>query len=159
MMAATEKNLLVLGVAIIVIAAVTDFLLRFRQRSPVASTVVLVGVAIIMLALAITVRWIREGQGPFLTLYDVLLSNLFSLGLIFLIVYAIAPLLRVTAVVVLPLFAIIGLWLLAVPEQAIPLPATFDNGWLWLHVLSGKVFLGLCLVAAAGSLLLILERF
>ena len=39
--------------------------------------------------------------------------------------------------------------------EAVPLPPTFDNGWLWLHVGSGKVFLGLCMIATAGSILLL----
>jgi len=159
MTAAIEKNLLISAVAMLALAAVTDYWSRYGQRSSVASTYALIAIATLMLALAITVRWIREQQGPFLTLYDVLLSNLFSLGLICLVVYAVAPLLRATAVIVLPLFVLLGLWLLSVPADAVPLPATFDNSWLWLHVTSGKIFLGLCLVAATASALLMLDRF
>jgi len=158
-MAATEKNLLIAAVSVLAIATITDALLRYRQRSSTAATSILIAAATLMLALAITVRWVREQQGPFLTLYDVLLSNLFSLGLICLIVYAVGPLLRVSTVVVLPFLVLVGLWLLSVPPDAVPLPATFDNSWLWLHVSSGKVFLGLCLVAAGSSALLLLDHF
>jgi ABC-type transport system involved in cytochrome c biogenesis permease subunit len=159
MTAATEKSLLVAGISILVIASVADVLLRVRQRSSVATTNGLIGLAVMMLAVAIAGRWIREQQGPFLTLYDVLLSNLFSLGLICLVTYSVAPRLRVTTVVVLPILVLLGLWLLTVPPEAIPLPATFDNSWLWLHVTAGKIFLGLCLVAAAASMLLIIEHY
>jgi len=159
MTAATEKNLLIATVAMFVCAAVLAILLRSNQRPSIAPVAVLIVTATLMLALTITVRWVREHQGPFLTLYDVLISNLFSLGLIFVVIYAVVPLLRVTEVVVLPLLAIVGLWLITVPAAAVPLPATFDNGWLWLHVASGKIFLGLCMVAAAASLLMLLDRF
>ena len=37
----------------------------------------------VMIALAIAVRWLRVGHGPFLDMYEILMSNLFSLGLIF----------------------------------------------------------------------------
>ena len=39
-----------------------------------------------------------------------------------------------------------------------PLPATFDNPWLWLHVVSGKLFLGLCLAAAATATMLLFRQ-
>ena len=155
MTALTEKHLLIGSIALIAIAAVADLVLRFAGRSSVVSTVALLGFATLGLVLAIAVRWIREQQGPFLTLYEVLLSNLFSLSLIVLAVYAFAPALRITSIVVLPLFVVLGGWLLSAVAEAVPLPATFDNGWLWLHVASGKIFLGLCLVAAAGSLILL----
>ena len=47
---------------------------------------------------------------------------------------------------------------MAVDPNAVPLPATFDNPWLWLHVLSGKLFLGLCMLAAATAGLLLISR-
>ena len=158
MTALTEKYLLAGSIAFIAIAAVADLALRLSGRSSIAPTVLLLGCATLGLVFAIAVRWIREQQGPFLTLYDVLLSNLFSLSLIVLAVYAIAPTLRITSIVVLPLFVLLGGWLLSTAADAVPLPATFDNGWLWLHVASGKIFLGLCLVAAAGSFLLLVGR-
>jgi ABC-type transport system involved in cytochrome c biogenesis permease subunit len=54
--------------------------------------------------------------------------------------------------------ALLGVWTLTVDPDAVPLPATFDNPWLWLHVLSGKLFLGLCMLAAATAGLLLIAR-
>ncbi len=105
------------------------------------------------LGIAIAGRWLRESQGPFLTMYDVLLSNTFSLGLVFIVATGVSEGLRPTSRIVLPLLFGMGVWLTMVPAEAVPLPATFDNPWLWVHVLSGKVFLGLCLVCAAAAVM------
>jgi len=153
-----ERDLLIAGLLALAAATVLDRLLRASGRSPDTAIATFAGVATLLVAGAIAVRWIREQQGPFLTLYDVLLSNLFSLALVFLVVFAIAPTLRVTSVIVLPLLLVLGGWLLVSPAAAVLLPATFDNGWLWLHVAAGKVFLGLCMLAAAASTLLLARR-
>lgn len=113
---------------------------------------------VLALAVAIALRWWHLGQGPFMTMYEVLLSNLFSLGLIYLVSYWRAPLVRPSAIIALPLLVVLGLWLLTVPADAVPLPPTFENYWLWVHVLNGKIFLGTCLVAVALSGFLLLRR-
>ena len=159
MTAATEHNFLIAGVVALSVAALSVYVPQFNRRSPAGPAIALSAAAVLMLALAIAVRWVRELQGPFLTLYDVLLSNLFSLVLLYLIVCGIAPRFRITLNIVLPFFVLLGLWLLTVPSDAVPLPPTFDNGWLWLHVTAGKVFLGLYLVVAAASALLLLDHF
>ena len=108
---------------------------------------ILVGAAVF--ALAIAVRWVAFGQGPFLTMYEILLSSLFSLGL----VYGLACLLRPGAcrgapVATLVLMVMVA-WLAFTDPQYRPLPATYGNPWLWAHVVLGKIFLGCCLVAAS----------
>ena len=111
---------------------------------------------VILLALALGVRWERLGHGPFVNLYELLMSQLFSLGLIYAIVYWRVPVLRSSAVVVMPLIWILGTWVLMIEPADSRLPPTYTNNWLWAHVGFGKVFLSLCLVAAglAGVILL-----
>ena len=104
---------------------------------------------------AVVVRWLRESQGPFLTLYDILLSNLFSLTLVYLVAAWLVPALRGASAIVVGFLGVLGVWSLTVSAVAVPLPATFDNPWLWLHVTAGKLFLGLCLPAAATALILL----
>ena len=158
MSAAVESKLL--------FAAVTGFLLTFllsvilRRRGsdlwwPSATAL---SVIVVLLITALAGRWIREAQGPFLTLYDVLVSNLFSLTLVFVVAATLVQALRASAVVALAILALLGIWSLSLDATAVPLPATFDNPWLWLHVLSGKLFLGLCMVAAATAALLFATR-
>ena len=120
-----------------------------RQRVGIAA----LAAVTVVLAIAIAGRWVRESQGPFLTMYDVLLSNVFSLALIFLVVWALVDAFRPTTQLVIPLLFGLCAWLAIVPAEAVPLPASFDNAWLWVHVLAGKVFLGLCMVSAAAAML------
>jgi ABC-type transport system involved in cytochrome c biogenesis permease subunit len=115
-------------------------------------------VGMLAFGVAIGQRWADTGQGPFLTLYEVLLSNLFSLGLIYALAYWRVAAVRSSAIIVLPLLLSLGVWLLGLPTRTVPLPPTFDNYWLWLHVLSGKLFLGACLVGVGLSGLLLLRR-
>jgi ABC-type transport system involved in cytochrome c biogenesis permease subunit len=155
---AVEKALL--GASVVGFALALLFLLvRRNQRAdawwPVSAVV---SVVVVCLTAAIVIRWLRESQGPFLTLYDVLLSNLFSLSLVFVIAAGLVPALRASASLVLAFLVFLGIWALAVDPNAVPLPATFDNPWLWLHVLSGKLFLGLCMLAAATAGLLLIGR-
>lgn len=112
--------------------------------------------AVVLLATAIAVRWSRTGEGPFLTLFEVLMSNVFSLGLIYALAFWRVPLVRPGALVVLPVLFLLSLWTVTVSPEAGRLPATYDSIWLWIHVGVGKLFLGTCLVAVglAGTLLL-----
>lgn len=104
---------------------------------------------------AIAERWLRTGYGPFATMFDILLSNLFSLGLVYVLAYWRIPRLRPAAPVALLIFIMMGLWIIVVPQRASALPAVFQSYWFWIHLASGKVFLGVSLVAAsiAGLLL------
>ncbi|RLA35958.1 MAG: hypothetical protein DRR15_06055, partial [Gammaproteobacteria bacterium] len=144
-----EYNLLLIALLTVSVATVLEYLRANRRRSSNIVTMSLLAVTTVVLFCAVLARWLREGQGPFLTLYDVLLSNLFTLNLIYLVIYMRFVRTRVSAMVVFPFFVLLGIWLLNLPSAAVPLPDTFDNPWLWMHVLSGKLFLGFSLVPAA----------
>ena len=155
---AIEKSLLVTSVAGFVLALLVLLVLWRRRADAWWPVVAVVSTVVACLTAAIVIRWLREAQGPFLTLYDVLLSNLFSLSLVFVIAAGLVPALRASAGLVLAFLVFLGVWALAVDPNAVPLPATFDNPWLWLHVLSGKLFLGLCMLAAATAGLLLIGK-
>ena len=154
---AVERNLLLIALVMVSIATVLEYVRRNRKLPTTIATVSLLAVTTVVFFCTVLGRWLREGQGPFLTLYDVLLSNLFTLNLIYLIIYVRFVRTRASAVIVLPFFTLLGVWLLQLPAAAVPLPATFDNPWLWMHVLSGKLFLGFNLVPAALSVILLLR--
>lgn len=111
---------------------------------------------VVLLTVALTERWLRIGHGPFVNLFELLMSQLFSLGLIYGFVYWRTPELRPTAVIVLPVIGILGTWVLTLSPAALPLPPTYYNKWLWAHVGFGKIFLAFALVGtgAAGIILL-----
>lgn len=140
------------GIALIVAAGVAA-LVSFRI--PAARGLALRGalpLAVAMLLVGLVLRWQQSGHGPFLTLYEVLVSNLFTLGLFLLLAFAWVPKARLAAQVVLPVLALFALWALGLSRASTPLPPTFDNPWLWTHVLAGKLFLGACLVSAGLAL-------
>jgi ABC-type transport system involved in cytochrome c biogenesis permease subunit len=113
-------------------------------------------VGVVLLAVAVSERWLRLGHGPFLSLYELLLSNLLTLGLLYALAYWRIAQVRAGAVVVLPILLVLGAWAISVPPEPTHLPATFDNPWLWVHVIMGKIFLAACLTAVglAGILLI-----
>jgi ABC-type transport system involved in cytochrome c biogenesis permease subunit len=126
-----------------------------RQRADVA-TFGLLGAGLAALAWALATRWVRIGHGPFISLYEVLASSLWSLGLAYAIAGGCAPIVRRTAPVVLPMLLVLAGWLAVANPADTHLPPTYETAVLWLHVLSGKVFLGCALVATgvAGFMLL-----
>jgi len=128
--------------------------LRMRRNHD-AIVLALLSAGALMFAVAITERWLQVGHGPFLNMFEILLSNLFSLGLIYALVFWRIPLVRPGALVVLPVLLILSAWILVVPSRSGLLPPTYDTVLLWVHVGVGKVFLGFCLVAVglAGILL------
>ena len=155
---AAEKFWVDAGIALIVLAAVAALV---SYRIPAARRLALAGalpLAIVMLLAGLALRWQQSGQGPFLTLYEVLISNVFTLGLFLLLACALVPSARAAAQVALPVLALFALWALSTSRDVTPLPPTFDNPWLWAHVLAGKLFLGACLVSTALALRLCATR-
>jgi len=159
MTAAFERSLLIASVTLLALAAAVAILGNLRgKRELLPVYLPLLALAALALSGVVVGRWMREGQGPFLTLYDVLVSNLFTLTLMVLVAVTVAPVLRATTVATLPFLAALGAWLLNVSAVAEPLPPTFDNPWLWAHVLAGKLFLGLALLASGCAVLAVARR-
>ena len=113
---------------------------------------------IALLAIAIAVRWARIGHGPWISLFELLTSQLCSLGLIFSLLYWRLPGLRPSAVVVLPVMWILGSWVLTLEPSASHFPATYYNTWKWAHVGLGKIFLALMLAGVGLGGVLILRH-
>jgi ABC-type transport system involved in cytochrome c biogenesis permease subunit len=113
---------------------------------------------VVLLATGLGVRWERLGHGPFVNLFELLMSQLFSLGLIYSVIYWRVQGLRTSAVVVLPLIWLLGIWILLLDPADSQFPPTYHNPWLWAHVGFGKVFLSFCLVAAGLAGVILLRR-
>ena len=157
MQPALERDMVVSGVVLLALATLVEVTALVRRRpSFIVTAACFAGAACFFLA-AIVGRWARESQGPFLTLYDILLSNGFSLALLLLLITSLSAPARATLLVASPLLLLMGIWLLDAPATAVPLPATFDNYWLWAHVVSGKIFLGFCLAATGIAVAMLLR--
>jgi hypothetical protein len=142
---AFERQLVLVSVALLLAATLVQFAGLASGRAAYRPTAVIYAGVVMILGAAITGRWIREHQGPFLTLYEILLSGVFSLALMFLLISVLVPAVRGGWLVASPLLLILGVWLTGASELAVPLPGAFKTPWLWAHVLSGKLFLGFCL--------------
>ncbi len=125
-----------------------------KLHGPAIAASVLSGAGCI--AAAIALRWSHSGQGPFLTLYEILISSLFSLGLIYGFVYWRSVQIRASAPFALAVILLLLFWTANTNPGTLLLPPTYETPWLWVHVVSGKLFLGFCLVAASSALLLLL---
>lgn len=127
--------------------------IRSRLQMAVLA-MLLVGIG--LLTVAIAERWMRIGHGPFISMFELLISQLWSLGLFFALIYWRAAKLRDSAVVVLPVMWVLGSWVLLIEPDTSFFPTTYYNDWKWAHVLLGKVFLASCLVGVgfAGIMLL-----
>lgn len=108
--------------------------------------------------LSLGLRWERLGHGPFITMFEILSSNVWSLLLIFAVAYWRVPPVRPAAAVVMPILFVIIAWLLAVNPDEGHFPPTYRTVWLYIHVLFGKVFLGAVLIAVGVAGLILLRR-
>jgi len=133
-------------------------LVESGRRPALFPAFVLQFAAVSVLLVGIVMRWDRLGQGPFMTLFEVLLSNLFSLSLIYMILYWRIDRIRPAAPLAMALFLVLSVWALAVPADPVVLPPTFDHAWLWIHVIAGKIFLAFCMTATTLAVLLLLCR-
>jgi len=104
---------------------------------------------VLLLTVAIAARWIRIGHGPWINLFELLMSQVWSLGLIFAVLYWKLPGLRPSTVIVMPVMWILGSWVLLLEPSTSHFPATYYNVWKWSHVGLGKIFLAL-LLAGVG---------
>jgi ABC-type transport system involved in cytochrome c biogenesis permease subunit len=154
---AFERQLVLVSVALLLAATLVQFAGQVSGRAAYRPTAIIYAGVVMILGAAITGRWLRENQGPFLTLYDILLSSVFSLTLMFLLISALVPAVRGGSLVTSPILLILGVWMTSVSELAVPLPGAFDTPWLWAHVLSGKLFLGFCFAATAPAVVMLMS--
>ena len=114
--------------------------------------------ALSLVAVGLGLRWLRLGHGPFFNLYEILASSLFSLTLVYALFLWRRPAMWASQRVVLPILMLLGLWLGYSEPVDSHFHPTYDTPWLWVHLLSGKLFLGLTLCALGVALLPPLRR-
>ena len=128
------------------------------RRKPERTFMALMTVALGLHGFAIGLRWNRLGYGPFITMFDILSSNVFSLLFVFMLAYWRFKPIRPVAAIVLPVMFIMMGWLLVVDPADGHFPPTYDTIWLYIHIGFGKVFLGAALVSLGMSMVILLRR-
>ncbi|WP_431856902.1 cytochrome c biogenesis protein [Azospirillum sp.] len=129
------------------------------RRGRVLPVPALVGMALVVHAVSIALRWQRLGHGPYVDMFEALSSNVWSLHAVALAGVLLIPRLRGLLAAVLPVLQVLVVWLLTVEAQDTLFPVTYDTPWLPVHVLLGKVFLGVTVVAVGGSVVILLRRW
>ena len=153
-----EAALFYLGLLALVLASLVVWVALLTNAGRDGLLIMLSIIAVLAFGASITLRWDATGSGPFLTLYEVLLSNLFSLGLIFTLVFIWIANARPAALLVFPFLSMLAFWAAAEDTAALQLPATYNTVLLWLHVGVGKIFLGMCMIATALAGVLLLRH-
>ena len=147
------------GIALYTLAgslAVAGVLLRRRPESAVLA---LIALGLAVHGAAIGLRWERLGHGPFITMFEVLSSNVWSLTAIFALAYWRLPPVRPIAAIVMPLLFVMMAWLALEDPRDDHLPPTYHTSLLYIHVAFGKVFLGSILVAVGLGGIVLARRF
>lgn len=126
-----------------------------RSDAAVAS---LLAAGVVAHTAALGWRWARVGHGPFISMFEVLSSNVWSLSLLLLVAFLAVRAARPAAAVALPVIFVLTAWMLSTHPEDGHLPATYRTLWLYAHVAFGKVFLGSLLVATGVSGLMLLRR-
>lgn len=107
---------------------------------------------------AIGLRWARLEHGPYVDLFEILSSNVWSLHFAVLVACFAVPRIRPALAATLPLLQVLVLWLLTVSPSDTVAPVTYATIWLPVHVTLGKVFLGCAVVATGISIAILLRR-
>jgi len=126
-------------------------------RAPDRAILAALAAACALHGIGLGLRWHRLGHGPFLTMFEILSSNLWSLALAFTLAFWRWRVVRPAAAILAPFFLVMIAWMAVSDPQASHLPPTYRTLWLFVHVGMGKVFLGTALVAVGLSGLVLLR--
>jgi len=146
------------ALALYLCATVVAVFPRQRRADAYRAPLLLLVAALSVHSVAIALRWVRLEHGPYVDLFEVLSSNIWSLHLAVLIGYFLVPRIRPALTATLPLLQVLVLWLLVVTPSDAAAPVTYATVWLPVHVALGKVFLGCAVVATGLSVAILLRR-
>jgi len=145
------------GLALYFVAAAAAVAGGLRGARSFRLPIGLIGAALAAHGVAIVLRWMRLDHGPYVNLFEILSSNVFTLHAAVLVVCLLVPQIRPSLATVLPVLQILVAWILIAPPVDGAAPVTYQTIWLAIHVWLGKIFLG-CVVVAVGVGLVVLLR-
>ena len=154
----TELQLLWGALVLYVLAGSTAIGGTVLARRVERAVLALIVIGLLVHTASIGLRWERVGHGPFITMFEILSSNVWSLLLIFALAYWRVPAVRPAAAVVMPILFVMMGWMLVTSPGDGHFPPTYRTVWLYIHVFFGKVFLGSVLVAVGIAGLILLRR-
>jgi cytochrome c-type biogenesis protein CcsB len=112
-----------------------------------------------LITLTIVVRWTYQGHGPYITLYEVLLSNVWITICLYLIFCRIWKKLNMVGAFAMPvIFLTLGAVIMS-PAEISNFTPSYRSIWLIMHVLFAKLTYGSILIASALSFSIILRKY
>ena len=150
-----ELQLLWTALVLYVVAGSAAIFSVVWRRRPERLVLTLMAAGLSLHTASIATRWERLGHGPYVTMFEILSSNIWSLMLAFAIAFWRLPAIRGSAAVVMPILFIMMGWIMMADPGDGSLPSSYHTVWLFIHIGFGKVFLGATLVAVglAGVIL------
>jgi len=152
-----ELGILWGAVAAYVLAGATAIFGVVLQKRPARFVLAMLLLGLALHTASLGLRWDRLGHGPFITLFEILSSNVWSLTLIFSVAYWRYPSIRPTAALVMPVIFILLGWMALSSTHEGHFPQTYRTPWLYIHVGLSKVFLGTVLVAVGMAAVILLR--
>ncbi len=153
-----ELQLLWAGVVAYVAGGSLAILGVVLGKRPERTVLGLIWVGLGLHTLSIALRWARLDHGPFITLFEILSSNIWSLMVAFSLAYWRIPRIRASAAVVMPILFVMMGWLIVSHPGEGHFPPTYRTPWLFIHIGLGKVFLGSVMVAVGIAGVILLRR-
>jgi len=134
--------------------------LTFKKLGFEVKAIWLAGAGLLTHTVALLLRWVMTGHGPYLRVYEVYSSDVWLLVVIFLILQYRRPSLRILGSLVMSAsLLMIGMAVMASPEIR-PLPDSFRTFWLLIHILFAKLTYGSALIGTGlGVLYIVNNRF
>ncbi|WP_206047063.1 hypothetical protein, partial [Noviherbaspirillum denitrificans] len=153
-----ELRLLWAGIIFYVLGGIVAIWSVVMKKRPERTVLLLMTAGWLLHTASLLVRWERLGHGPFVTMFEILSSNVWSLMLAFIIAFWRIPQIRASAAVVMPIMFVMMGWLVLSSPGEVHFPRSFRTPWLYIHVGLGKVFLGAMLVAVGLAGVIQLRR-
>jgi ABC-type transport system involved in cytochrome c biogenesis permease subunit len=152
-----ELNLLWVAIVAYVLAGTTAIVALVLGKRADGAVIAFLVIALGLHGTSIGLRWDRLGHGPFVTMFEILSSNVWSLLFLYLLVYLRYRPIRPTAAVVMPVMFVMMAWLMFSHPGEGHLPPTYKTIWLFVHIGLGKIFLGSMLVSVGLSAVILMR--
>ena len=154
----SETILLDLAALLYLAAAGVAVIAAIASKARDRTVLTLLAAALALHTVAIALRWLRLDHGPYVNLFEILSSNVWSLHLIALLASLGVRRLRGALVMTLPVLGVLVLWMMATPARDTAVPMTYQTIWLPVHMVLGKLFLGLVVLALGLCLVVVARR-
>jgi cytochrome c-type biogenesis protein CcsB len=132
------------------------FAFQREGKLPLAGLVAAIG--LLPQSTALIIRWIVQGHGPYMTIFEGVNSTVWVGMVVFLVLQWRRPVYRFLGIAIMPIsFLLIGAAILQ-NSSLEPVPATFNTFWLLVHVSFAKLSYGACLIATGFGIAYLIKQ-